>query len=196
MFRKHLHRVEKLRGKNLSKMLPQPLQSLRPQCHLLLVLCVKLLGMPPIIVPSFLISNLWFMKCSLSQISLKSTLTCWVHPRNFEYYTHITLVPCVIIMVKTPIISLALMNFVIALKCFGNMRPPVVEHLLLSLWILVTLVNHNRRSLPTFMILPPNAEMTNTTGHILYLSSSLSSSQEILSEVFVCSSIEPLLIES
>ena len=49
---------------------------------------------------------------------------------------------------------------------------------------------------PTIVIPPPNVEMIDTTGHILYLSSSLSSSQANLSEVSVCTSLNPLSIKS
>ena len=49
---------------------------------------------------------------------------------------------------------------------------------------------------PTIMITTPNVEMTDTIGHILYLSSSLSSSQANLSEDSVRTSIKALSIES
>lgn len=49
---------------------------------------------------------------------------------------------------------------------------------------------------PTIVIPPHDVDMTDSTGHILYLLSSLSSSQENLSEVFACASIEPLSTKS
>lgn len=68
-------------------------------------------------------------------------LSFQVHPRNLERDAQITLVPYVIIMVIISIITLVSMNFVIALRCFTNTRPIVLDHLLLYLWILVPLVN-------------------------------------------------------
>lgn len=143
----HLDRGEKLKGNNLRTRLPKILQPLRPQSRHFHVLCVKLLDTPPIIVRSFLILKFWFMKHYLSQISLNSMLTDWFHPRNYECYTQITLVPCDIIMVIIPIVALISMNFAIALRCFVNMRPLIVEHLLLYSWILIPLVNQNRGTL-------------------------------------------------
>ena len=49
---------------------------------------------------------------------------------------------------------------------------------------------------PTITITPPDVEMTDPMGHILYLSSSLSSLQENLSKVSAHTSIKPLSIES
>ena len=123
---------------------PKLLHPPRPQIRHLCVLCVKLLGMPPIIVLNSLILNLWFAKRSLSQISLKFMLTYRFQPRNSKHHTQITLVPCAIIMVTIPIVLLVSMNFTIALRCFMNTRPLVVDHLLLYQWILVPLVHQNR----------------------------------------------------
>jgi len=72
---KHIDRGAKIRGKNLRIRLPKLLQTLMLQIRHLYAICLKLLGTPPIIFLSFLISNLWMMKCSLSQISLKYMLT-------------------------------------------------------------------------------------------------------------------------
>lgn len=49
---------------------------------------------------------------------------------------------------------------------------------------------------PTIMITPPDADMTNTIAHILYLSSSLISLQKNLSEISTCTSIEPPSLET
>ena len=80
------------------------------------------------------------MKHSLSPMSLRSKLPYRDQPRNSKCCAQITPVPCVIIMVTIPIISLVSMNFVIVFKNFVNMRPLVVDHILLYLWILVPLV--------------------------------------------------------
>lgn len=50
-------------------------------------------------------------------------------------------------MVIIPIVSLILMNFMIVLKRFANMRSLIVEHILLYSWILVPLVNQNKGTL-------------------------------------------------
>lgn len=146
----------KPRGKNLTTRLPKLLQAPRPQRHHLRALCVKLLGTQPIIFLNLLISKLWFMKRSLSQMSLRSKLPYWDQPRNSKCCAQITLVPCVITMVNIPIFSLISMNFVIALRIFANTRPLIVDQLLLYPLIMVPLVNQNRGILvPPSWSLPP-----------------------------------------
>jgi len=67
--------------------------------------------------------------------------------KNSKCCTQITLVPCAIIMVIIPIVSLVSTNFVISFKLFASTRPLVVDNLLLYLWILVPLVQQNRGTL-------------------------------------------------
>lgn len=67
--------------------------------------------MPPINVLNFLISNLWFRKSSLSQVSLRCRLPYWDQTRNFKRYTQISLVPYEIIMVIIPIFFPCLKEF-------------------------------------------------------------------------------------
>ena len=83
-------------------------------------------------------------------------LTYQVHPRNSKHCAQTTFVPCLIIMVTIPIVSLASMNFLIVLKHFVNTRPLVVEPILLYPWIMVPLVNQNRDFDPTIVIPSPD----------------------------------------
>ena len=97
--------------RNLGTRLTKHLQFPSLQIQHLCMLCVILLGMPPITILKFLASNPWMMKCFLYLTCLSSKLPYLVQLRKLNCCIQITHVVCAIIMTTIIIVSIILMNF-------------------------------------------------------------------------------------